>query len=115
MAFRIGSRKDQSPVVLEIMARQAVSKGVSFYGFGSLFLSSHVPSQFIAGPKVAKEILERRQASAESKKKSESEYYDIAPGSLILDMNMEPVKDRRGRGRKRKGWKEAARKSRRSR
>ena len=36
-------------------------------------------------------------------------------GSLILDMDMKPVKDKRGRGRKRKGWKEEARMSRRRR
>jgi putative RNA 2'-phosphotransferase len=110
MALRIGARRDQSPVVLEIMARKAASQGVSFYGLGLLFLSLHIPSQFIAGPKVTKEVLERRQASLEKKEKRKPEPYDFTPGSLILDMKMEPVKDKRGRGKKRKGWKEEARK-----
>ena len=110
MAKRIGERKDHSPVILEVMARKAASQGLSFKAFGRLFLNPRIPPQFIAGPKVAKEILSGRQASQEKKEKRKSELSDFSPGSLILDLKMEQAKGKRGRGKKRKGWKEEARK-----
>ena len=110
MALRIGMRKDPSPVILEISARKALSQGVTFIPFGRLFLSPLVPSSFIIGPKVSKEVLERVQTTQERKEKRAPDPFAFLPGSLILDMKMEPLKGKKGRGKKRKGWKEEARK-----
>jgi len=70
MAGRIGSRRDQKPVLLEVMADAAQSEGVLFYPFGNLFLSPEIPARFIAGPPVPKDILDSRRDAEPKKKRS---------------------------------------------
>ena len=64
MAQRIGRRRDQAPVLLEIMAGTASEKGIRFYPFGELFLTSQIPARFIAGPPAPKETAERKRTGA---------------------------------------------------
>jgi putative RNA 2'-phosphotransferase len=115
MARRIGTRKDQSPVILEIMAEKAQSQGIFFSAFGSLFLSRHIPPRFIAGPQVSKDVVAQLEASKPKKEEKKPSPEDFTPGSLILDMKMEPVARKKGRGKKPRGWKEEAKKFRRKR
>ena len=113
MAGRIGRRRDQKPVLLQIMASAAQNKGVLFYPFGSLFLGQEIPSRFIAGPPVPKEILARRR-DVEAKKESIIPRQPVfTPGTFSLDPSMDPDPYRKAKGKKRKGWKEEARKMRR--
>lgn len=110
MALRIGRRRDQRPVLLEIMASAAQKEGISFYPFGHLFLASHVPVRFITGPPVSKED-EKAPAVEAGKKQKRSPTFEA--GTFVLDLDRDPDLYRRAKGKKRKGWKEEARKVRR--
>jgi len=114
MILRIGKRRDQKPVLLEIVAASAQSKGVLFYAFGGLFLCPGVPAGFIAGPQVSKEVLESLRVAAEAKKEAaKPKPTAFTPGTFVLDPSKDPDLQRRAKGKKRKGWKEEARKVRR--
>jgi len=113
MALRIGRRRDQKPVVLEILAETAGEKRVLFYSFGDLFLSPEIPARFIAGPPVPKEVLERVKEKGASPEKAPMARPVPTPGTFILDPSRDPDPYRKAKGKKRKGWKEAARKMRR--
>jgi len=113
MALRIGKRRDQNPVLLEILASVAAGRGVSFQAFGTLFLSPFIPAEFISGPPVSQEILESLKQAKEKKEQLKSKPSDFAPGTFPLDAARDPDPRRRAKGKKRKGWKENARKMRR--
>lgn len=113
MAGRIGSRRDQKPVLLEVMADAAQSEGVLFYLFGNLFLSPEIPPRFIAGPPVPKEILDIRRDAEPKKEKILPRQAVLTPGTFPLDPSRDPDPYRRSKGKKRKSWKEEARKMRR--
>ncbi len=114
MALRIGRRRDQKPVLLEILAAVAVSEGAFFYSFGSLFLSPYIPAKFIAGPPVSKEVLRVRTDAKTKEEKSTSMLHDFGAGTFTMDVYRDPDRSRRANGKKRKGWKEEARKIRKS-
>ena len=110
MALRIGQRRDQKPVLLEIMAASAQEAGISFYPFGNLYLTDQVPARFINGPPVTKEdvkIPERKRDKGLERKA------EFEAGTFVLNLERDPDRSRRAKGRKRKGWKEEARKTRR--
>ncbi|UCF82736.1 MAG: hypothetical protein JSV50_16305 [Desulfobacteraceae bacterium] len=113
MAERIGKRRDQKPVLIEIMASSAQSKGVFFYAFGKLFLSHEIPAKFITGPPVPKEILDSGRESEAIKEKTMSRQAALTYGTFSLDPFRDPDPHRKAKGKKRKGWKEDARKIRR--
>lgn len=110
MALRIGRRRDRKPVLLEVMSEPAMEQGILFYAFGHLFLASEIPASFISGPPVTQEI---REAIETAKKKIKPKPPDFAPGTFTLDMDRDPDRSRRTQGKKRRGWKEDARKERR--
>lgn len=110
MAERIGKRRDQHPVVLEIMSGIAEEQGIRFYTFGNLFICPQLPARFIAGPPVPKDILEKHHETPAKKAKSVPAQDDPAPGTFSLDSSRDPDLRRRAKGKKRKGWKEEARK-----
>ncbi len=113
MAIRIGSRRDQSPVLLEVMAFQAEKKGIPFYAFGHLFLAKDVPADYITGPPVSRDVLSSREGVA---KKTEESLPDFTAGTFILDPDRGPSIPRPHiKGKKRKGWKENVRKLRKKR
>jgi putative RNA 2'-phosphotransferase len=120
MAERIGRRRDQNPVVLEIMAASAQEAGVPFHAFGNLFLTDQVPARFINGPPASPERSRWRAGPPVSKKdgktperKREERDPDFEAGTFVLDLNRDPDPSRRAKGKKQKGWKEEARKIRR--
>jgi len=112
MALRIGRRRDKNPVVLEILAETAAQKGTAFYSFGDLFLSPEIPSRFISGPPAPREVLERGKEKEPSGEKAVKFRPSPTPGTFILDPSRDPDLYRKAKGKKRKGWKEAARKMR---
>lgn len=115
MVLRIGKRRDQKPVLLEVMASSAQSEGILFHAFGDLFLCTEIPAGFIAGPQVSKEILESLRAAAEAKKEAvRPKPADFTPGTFLLDPSRDTDLTRRAKGKKRKGWKEEAREIRKS-
>ena len=112
MAHRIGKRRDQQPVILEIMADRAQTEGTLFYAFGSLFLTSEVQPRHIAGPPVPKDMIQAREAKP---KKKEMQPHAFEAGTFTLDINRDMDQSRRRKGKKKKGWKEEARKLRKKR
>jgi len=113
MALRIGRRRDKEPVLLEVMAVVAGDDGLLFYAFGDLFLSDNMPPRFISGPPVSKDLLETRGDKEAKKEKSTPRRLDSTPGTFTLEMERDPDRYRRAKGKKRKGWKEDVRKVRR--
>ena len=110
MAVRIGRRRDQKPVLLEIMAVPAWEEGTSLYPFGDLYLTNQIPARFINGPPVSKEdvrIPEKKREKPPERKAA----FDA--GTFVLDLDRDPDSSRRTKGKKQKGWKEEARKIRR--
>ena len=112
MALKMAKRRDQKPVILEVMTATAREQGVAFYPFGDLYLADHIPAPCIAGPPVTEEMREAFEL-AKTKKEKTASGPDFTPGSFVLDLSRDPNLPRRARGRKRKGWKEEARKMRR--
>jgi len=113
MAIRIGKRRDQKPVLLEIKAADSSDKGGKIFRFGDFYLTSHISARFISGPFVAKEILKARSDLEAKKTIVEHQSRDLAPGSFILDNSSDHDLCQKAKGKKRKGWKEASRKIRR--
>ncbi len=110
MALRIGKRRDHEPVLLEISTQAAERARVLFYPFGDLFLSPQIPAGFISGPPVAREVLEARREVHEKGVKVKEKPHGFPAGAFPLDISRDPDPYRRAKGKKRKGWKEDARK-----
>jgi putative RNA 2'-phosphotransferase len=106
MAERIGKRKDQKPVILEVTAARAKDEGVNFFAFGDLFLTEEIIPRYIAGPPVPKDVVKQREAKPEKKKESAS---DFSPGTFTLDITRDPDNARRKKGQKKKSWREELR------
>ena len=111
MALRIGRRRDQKPILLEVMTGPAQQQGVSFHAFGDLYLAKEIPAEFISGPPVPEEI---REPKTPKKEKTVPQPSILSGGSFVLDVHRDPDLSRRRTGRKPRGWKEDSRKMRRS-
>ena len=109
MALRIGKRRDQSPVLLEIGAARAARAGILFYSFGDLFLSPYVPVGFISGPAVSKEVRKERKDIGKKNERITAAPVDFTPGSFLLDISRDSAPHRRQKNKKGRGWKEQAR------
>jgi putative RNA 2'-phosphotransferase len=110
MAMRIGRRRDHKPVLLEISTRSVSTAGIALKPFGDLFIANQVPAEAMTGPPVPKKDME---ATQKKEKVIPDKRPDFEPGTFVLDMNRDPDPSRHPKGKKRKGWKEAARKIRR--
>lgn len=106
LAAHIGRRQDQRPVIVEIQAQAANNSGTAFFAFGdSLYVADTVPARFITGPPLPKEQPEQKKPLRAKE--------EVLPGSFILDGDKDPDRKRQDRARKKRGWKEEARKIRR--
>lgn len=126
MAIRIGRRRDQNPVLLDIMALQAGKGGIPFYPFGHLLLAKEIPANYISGPPVSRD---EGRGPEQGKKRIEKRPLNFEAGSFLLDLNRwsvpqnrppvlqpgHPASQSQKKGKKQKGWKEDARKLRRKR
>jgi putative RNA 2'-phosphotransferase len=113
MAERIGKRRDPQPVLLEIMAEAAQKDGLLFHAFGDLVLTSEIPVRFIAGPPVPKSVIKTREEK-ENKKQDQGDVSQFKAGTFVLDLERDPHQYRKDKGRKKRSWKEDARKDRRT-
>jgi putative RNA 2'-phosphotransferase len=113
MALRMGFRRDQQPVLLEIPASAALKKGVMIFPFGDLFLAPEIPAHCISGPLPTKDLLQKEEKKVDQKQKAPSAINPATSGAFVLDPQRDPDPSRKSKGKKRKGWKEAARKMRR--
>lgn len=110
MAERLGKRRDRKPVILEISAASALEHGINFYRFGDLFLVKEVSPEYITGPPVPKDFIKTVEEQPH-RIQEKSQIFD--PGTFILKAERDPDRSRNVKGKKRKGWKEEARKLRR--
>lgn len=113
MAERIGKRRDPQPVILEIRLDAAGREGLSIRRFGDLFLIEEMPVRFIAGPPVPKSVIKAREGK-EAKKKEQEIMPQFQAGTFLLDIEKTPSQYRKDKGRKKRTWKEDARKERRN-
>ena len=111
MAVRIASRKDNNPVILEVMSDKAQKEGSSFFPFGKLFLTKEIQARHIAGPPIPKSVM---KAKEEKSKKKEGKARELEAGTFPLDQNRDMDLSRRVSGKKKISWKEKARKTRRN-
>jgi putative RNA 2'-phosphotransferase len=111
MALRIGRRRDQKPILLEVMTGPAQQQGVLFHAFGDLYLAKEILAEFISGPPVPEQILEQ---APPKKEKAVPQPSILSGGTFVLDVHRDPDLSRRRDGRKPRGWKEDSRKMRRS-
>ena len=111
LARRIGRRRDPQPVLLEIQARRASEDGIIFYLANPLiYLTEHIPSSYINGPPISKVLPEQKRPEKRTPQKEEEPPLERElPGSVLLNVRMEPL-HKKARGRT---WKESARKNRR--
>ena len=110
MALRIGRRRDQKPVMIEVQADQAKKEGILFITFGQLFLATDIPAKYVIGPPVPKEVLKAVESEPETRG---PKILDLQAGTFVLDPHRDPAPHRQQKGKKKKGWKEDARKLRR--
>jgi hypothetical protein len=94
------------------MADKAQKEGILFHAFGNLFLTKEIRSRYIAGPPLPKEIIKSKEAKP---KKEEIKPPDFQAGTFVLDESRDMDRSRKKKSKKRKGWKEEARKFRRKR
>ena len=109
MAMRIGKRRDQSPVLLEIRTEPAQQAGTPFFPFGGLFLCPEISAQWISGPPLPKDFVKKEVRESEKPEKIQP---DFIAGSFVLDPERDPAPHRKAKGRKQKGWKEDVRRAR---
>jgi putative RNA 2'-phosphotransferase len=111
MALRIGERRDQKPIMLEVLTGPAQQQGVTFHAFGDLYLSREIPPEFISGPPVPEGIPELQPPK---KEKPVPQPSALTGGTFVLEAHRDPDLSRRHSGRKPRGWKEDSRKMRRN-
>jgi putative RNA 2'-phosphotransferase len=112
MAMRIGHRRDPKPLLLEVLAQQAEKSGVQFYPFGDLLLAKEIPVRFLSGPPVSRD---ETPVPGQGANRREQNPPDFTPGSFFLDLDRQASPRPQTKGKKRKGWKETARKLRKKR
>lgn len=110
MAERLGKRRDRKPVILEINAAKALEQKIDFFRFGDLFLAKELPPEYITGPPVPKDFI---RTVEETPHRIQEKPQIFEPGAFLLKAERDPDRSRNIRGKKRKGWKEEARKMRR--
>lgn len=117
MAQRIGHRFDPSPVLLEIRIPERGEGALVLYGFGDLFLATEISPKDIMGPPLGKDdvkAFETTSRKAPIKERPLSGKGRFDAGTFTLDPARDPDRSRReAKGRKRRTWKEDARKNRR--
>ncbi|UCC66214.1 MAG: RNA 2'-phosphotransferase, partial [Deltaproteobacteria bacterium] len=90
LALRIGRRRDPKPLLLEIKAQRAHEEGVPFYQANPLiYVADHIPHTYIMGPPIAKALSEKTRPVQAKKERPPIERE--LPGSVILNLKMEPL------------------------
>lgn len=109
LARRIGRRRDPQGVLVTIQAQQAAKRGVEFFPYGEgLYLCQAIAPEFLQLPPAPKKP-EAKAAPAVQPSPAPP-----TPGSIWLDIQGQPAKPWKDKGRK-KGptWKEGAKEQRR--
>jgi putative RNA 2'-phosphotransferase len=116
LALRMAKRREDSPILVEIPAREALGKGLCLFDAGPhLYLTEFVPTEFIVFPKIRGDLSEKL-AEGSVKHIAKPSPAPASPGSFTVQPHHihgpQPVgkgskKDARGAG-----WKKDSRKER---
>lgn len=120
LALRIGMRRDEMPIMIEILASKAAISGIQFRKAGpELFLAATVPVDYILFPLLRQDAVLRKEVKPKKEKDSEAAK---APthGSFFPDMHAlfgfegdhAMTKSSKPKGRRGPEWKREARKER---
>ena len=109
MARRVGQRRDPQAVLVTIQAQNAAKRGVEFFPYGEgLFLSGEIGPEYLQLPSAPKKP-EAKPAPVEKPLAAPP-----TPGSVWLDIQGQPTKPWKEKGRKKSpAWKEGAKEQRR--
>jgi putative RNA 2'-phosphotransferase len=109
LAMRIGKRRDLEPVLLEIQAQRASEEGVPFYQANPLiYLADHIAPSYINGPPLSKVLPEQKLPQQRTpQQEEESPLEREFPGSILLNVRMEPLHKKE----KRRTWKDRSRRN----
>ncbi len=93
LALRIARRREKSPVLIEILAREASGRGLRFLVAGpQLYLVESVPVEFILFPKFRQVFAERPAGGV--RKPGDKPSPPLAPGSFIVEPHHFEARDR---------------------
>jgi putative RNA 2'-phosphotransferase len=107
LAKRMGRRRDPDPMLVEIQAQRAFENGVAFYQANPLiYLATHIHPTYIKGPPLPSD---QKPPGKKLPAKRVSEHKRDLPGSVFLNLRMEPLY-REGKGN---NWKDHSRRNRR--
>ncbi|MGA2400140.1 MAG: hypothetical protein ABSG91_00345 [Syntrophobacteraceae bacterium] len=117
LALRIAKRREQAPVLIEILARGAAGSGISFLDGGPhLYLVESIPAEFILFPKIRQDLAEK--VAGRACKSADKPSSATAPGSFIVEPHHFEARYRGkipGKGANnvaQRGWKKQGRKER---
>ncbi len=84
LAMRIAMRREAEPIMIEVLATQALEEGISFLIAGpGLYLADAIPPSFLLIPKIRQELAERLIAQR-TQKPVEKAAVPPSPGSFIV-------------------------------
>jgi putative RNA 2'-phosphotransferase len=109
MAKRLGRRRDPQAVLVTIQAQIAAKRGLEFFSYGQgLYLSGAIGPEYLQLPPAPK------KPEAKSKAPEKPTPTPPTPGSVWLDIQGQPIKPWKEKGRKPgPTWKEGAKEQRR--
>jgi putative RNA 2'-phosphotransferase len=105
LALRIAKRRESEPILIEILARQALDGGVSFVVSGpELYLAEAISPSFLLIPKIRRE-LEERLLGQRAPKPAQKPAEPPSPGSFIVQPQHMNLPGTGGPGAKKAGKK----------
>ncbi|AEB09017.1 RNA 2'-phosphotransferase [Desulfobacca acetoxidans] len=109
LAKRLGQRRDPQAIMVIVQAQAAAKRGVNFFSYGpKLYLSDAIAPEYLQLPPTPKKPVVK-PAAADKKPPAPP-----APGAIWLNIQGEPIKPWKEKGRQKDpGWKKAARTQRR--
>lgn len=109
LARRLGRRRDPQSVLATVQAQQAAKRGVEFFAYGEgLYLSGPISPDYLQLPPAPK------KPEAKAKVPEKPPAAPPTPGSVWLDLQGQPIKPWKEKGRKKgPAWKEGAEEQRR--
>ncbi len=112
LALRIAKRTEQSPILVEISAREAAGSGLSILAAGGeLYLAEMIPAKFIIFPMLRQDSAERLTQPVRKPKAAPPS--PATPGSFVLEPHHLGIPGARGANKESKaGWKRSGRKER---
>lgn len=115
LALRMAKRREDAPILIEILGGEASRNGVPFFVAGPhLYLTESVPVEFIVFPKIRRDLTEK--LTEHIAKRREKPSPPSAPGSFTVQLHHVQASQLAAKGSKKDsrspGWKKDSRKER---